>query len=152
MKKILIILIATLTVIFTYPSNNFITLTEKFNGNEYIFYTDSKPEGYDNVIKNGEIYMVTVNSNEAEKTYKTLKDVNAISVRFNGSKEKINFYLETLSAEEIKNQTIDDIYIVYGYTSKIKESVDVNGQTINVQIAIHRGVVTIGSPLIIGSY
>jgi hypothetical protein len=28
----------------------------------------------------------------------------------------------------------------------------VNGQTINVQIAIHRGVVTIGSPLIIGSY
>ena len=61
--------------------------------------------------------------------------------------------LETLNAKLIKTECLDDSTIVlYAYSDKIKDSVKVDDQLVNLQIACKDSITVIGWPLILGSF
>lgn len=64
---------------------------------------------------------------------------------------KLKFFND-FNIYEIKSEFVDDIAIIYGYSPSFKEVVYVNENKINFQIAIGENVVTIGYPMIFGSY
>mgnify|MGYP000813345947 FL=1 len=76
-----------------------------------------------------------------------------VSVSFAGDASDLEEWLELLRADKIFCETIGDgIVCVYGYSPLLKGGIQVDGRKINVQIALNRGTVHIGSPLLLGSY
>jgi|GEM_PF-2486473 len=57
-----------------------------------------------------------------------------------------------LSATTIFTQSVDGIDIYYAYSPRLGGGVTVNGEKINLELAQHNGKVTVGTPLILGSY
>ena len=60
-------------------------------------------------------------------------------------------FLDDFDAKVIFTESIDEGVSYYAYSPKIKERVNLNGKTINLQIFIGNSV-TVGAPLIYGSF
>ena len=78
--------------------------------------------------------------------------VDGVSVSFCGSSEDAERIAARLAVAEVSRQELDGLTVVCGYSAKIVGYVWLGGARVNVQIAFNRGVVTVGSPLILGDY
>lgn len=150
MKRILIVVIIAIISVITYPSGNFVDLSSKLCS-EYTVYTDNEISGHNSVMLMSGIYETKLSADVADE-YLSGNSCQGISIRFNGSKDDIDTYLEKMKATKINTQEIDGVFIVYAINNNLKEKVSIDNENINIQIAINKGVVTIGYPLIIGAY
>ena len=82
------------------------------------------------------------------------------------SKDSLNYFSMSIESEEsdaesllnavvavIKfEQHLDNLHIYYAYSEKLGKAVVIDGQRVNLQIAVRGGKLIAGSPLIVGSY
>lgn len=119
------------------------------------FYT-SQPFfcNYATTIKNGAVYHVECDAKNLQKILKIIdkKRVKGESFCFSGSKTDINNLLKRFNAVVKSTEEFDDIFVVNAYNSKFGKSVFVGQDEINIQLAYHCGTITIGSPIILGSF
>lgn len=91
--------------------------------------------------------------NNATQTKKLLDNIQGESYCFKTSNENItNEILTLFNAVIIKQQEIDNLKIVYAYSNGLEKYVKDDGEKINLQICINNENVTIGYPIILGSY
>ena len=69
-----------------------------------------------------------------------------------GGKEKATEILDRLAATGIRTETIGEITVIYAFSPLLSQSVTLKDERTNVMIALARGKLVIGSPLIKGSY
>lgn len=77
--------------------------------------------------------------------------IQGVSFYFNSKDFNIDYFLITNNAKIIKRQNFGNYDIYYAYTSNLKQYVD-DGKKINLEIVINNENVTIGYPIIMGSY
>ena len=74
------------------------------------------------------------------------------SFSFNGSKNDINIIIKKLKIEILSKQDLDNIIVIEGYSPLINKSIYINNENINIQIAFNNNKITVGYPLILGSF
>lgn len=80
------------------------------------------------------------------------KNVQGVTMTFEGTRQQAMDVLSSLSADIIDIQQLDSIMTVYAHSPLVKDGIVVDGNLVNIQIAYCDGVVHVGSPLILGSY
>ena len=80
------------------------------------------------------------------------KDVDGFSVSFTGSEQDVTRIVELFRLKVTSTQNLDGLRVVCGNSARIVGGVVLDGEKVNLQIAYKDGVVTVGSPLILGSY
>lgn len=113
------------------------------------FYCD-----YATTIKNGGAYHISCDAKNLQKILKKIdkKHVKGESFCIFGSKNDLNNIVRRLNVVVKNEEQIDDAFIVEGYNSKFGNSIFVNGKEINIQLAYHNGLITVGCPVILGSF
>lgn len=64
----------------------------------------------------------------------------------------LNDFFSKLNAKELFSENVGDIAIYYAYSPQIKYCERVNGKTVNLQVAVSKEYIKVGSPLIYGSF
>ena len=118
------------------------------NGTVSVYCRQSEIEGID--MGNGRIVQCKVS--ELQSILKKCNGVDGVSVSFDGNEEDITRISQCLNLRVTHQYSLDGIEVVCGISSKVNGGVVVDGRTVNVQIAYKDGIVTVGSPLILGSY
>ena len=140
MKKLAIVFVLFLIIISGVKTENKFSLLNYFSG-EYIVYTSKS--GSENSINLGFCY---VNS-------KPVKDY-VVGESMTIKNLEVSSAIKTLNARVVKTEYIEDgTIVIYAYSNLIKDSVDVFGKKVNLQIATTTDdITTIGWPLILGSF
>lgn len=112
----------------------------------YYLYSDKAYE-YENSVCVGNSYIIQDNKPISYGDRKVYGE----SVSFEGDIEYFENLLNTLNFEYIYENT-SDVIIVSGYIPSLKYFLYVNGQKKNIQLAFNEGIISIGTPLILGSY
>ena len=118
------------------------------NGTVSVYCRQSQLDGID--MGNGRIVQGKVD--ELPTMLKQCQQVDGVSVSFSGSASDVSRISDLLKITVTNSYTLDGIEIVCGLSLKVNGGVTLDGKTVNVQIAYKDGVVTVGSPLILGSY
>lgn len=153
-RYILVVLI--LVLVFIPKGAEFYTVASTFNSGEYCFYIDGtvEEEDFTRVVKNGEGYVgycALVDAPRVKKEYGSR--VSGESFTVTGSKVTVGEILRDIEGRVVSEGEVDGIYTVYLYTGRLNtSSVDLFGDKVNVQIALNGDRVTVGYPIILGSY
>lgn len=105
-----------------------------------------------NGLNVGSTGRVTVNYNNFARCIQNAKGVDGITVVLPKSNVDVVALVKKLQLKHTFSQQTQDFCCIYGYTDKIRNFVIVDGQKINVQIAVTPTQVHVGSPLLLGSY
>ena len=103
-------------------------------------------------IVNGNGHIVECRVDELQTVLKKCQNVDGVSVTFDGNKEDVDRICKMLNVTVTDSYILCGIEIMCGLSSKVSGSVVLDGRNVNVQIAYKDGEVTVGSPLILGSY
>lgn len=126
-------------------------LKDRYPDMRVVFYTKN-PKKLD-AINDGIYNQIHCSSAEAVKIKKSLNEIDGLSVSFEGGKQDIQYIIDYFDAEIIFENTRDGILYIYGYSKLIlTQAVLINNSYINIQLALRKGVVTAGTPIILGSY
>lgn len=143
--------------LFIFSSTN----DEKFFGfamaenAEYTFYTTQL--FYDRnavTIKNGAAYHVCCDFKNAKNIYKKLDKtlLKGQSFCFFSEKSDLDSFIRRLNISVLTTEQVDNVFIVNGYNSKFGDGVFVGKDYVNIQLAFSCGKITVGVPLILGSF
>ena len=80
------------------------------------------------------------------------KDVDGFSVAFSGTAQDVDRIARFFNLKVSSTLNLDGLTIVCGNSAKLVGGVRLDGEIVNLQIAYKDGTVTVGSPLILGSY
>lgn len=163
MKKIILLtltfLLLTLTINLKPCFNSLIKKSYYINNTGvYIFYCLDSYSEIDNakVIKNGNSSIIKTDFKNAMNVKKSLNNILGESVSFKGTlldflKIQNDFDFAYSFQENMDNGIVN----VYGY-SNLKDyslrSINIDNQKINIQLSYNCGTITIGNPIILGSY
>jgi hypothetical protein len=119
-------------------------------------YVNSKPL----FSKYSENFIVYVGSNSSNaeiltvdsKDYMSLKKVTGESVKISSSNFDVYDFFEKYNAEIVFTETVDGVVSYYGYSKDIKYQTIIGGKRINLHVAKAKNLVTVGSPIIYGSF
>ena len=153
MKRFFAVLILTLVIaggLTYFMPRDFTSYAAEIapNGVVSVYCRQTELDGID--MGNGRI--VECRTDELQSVLEKCQDVDGISVSFDGSEEDVSRIVELLNLNVTHRYETCGIDIVCGQSYKINGGVVLDGKTVNVQIALKDGVVTVGSPLILGSY
>ena len=154
MKKFIALIIVCLALFMVKTPYSLADVSSAFCAT-HTFYTTSKVfDSRIDVIQSGNGYLISCNSEIADEIYKKIdKDkLQGESFCFQGEIINVNEILYNLNAVIIKKEQVEDIVIVYAYTFKLENYLWIDSQKVNIQIAYNDGKVTVGTPLILGSY
>ncbi len=84
--------------------------------------------------------------------YYRLANIKGESVRIDAEGFDLDNLLSDFDAEIKFSESVEGREIYYAYSPKIKDALNVRGQRINLQVAIAKEQVVLGSPLIFGSF
>lgn len=139
MRKFLILLFVSL-ILLASQINGFAIATKDFGG-RYSVYTNNRiSEEY------------TLSPYEVILHHVKNGSVQGESVRFIGKDKDIDEFIEELNITVVDEQNLSNIRIIYGYTTRFGEHRVLEGKKVNVQIAKRGATITIGTPMIIGSF
>ena len=97
-------------------------------------------------------YLTTCSLADFKSTVACCRYVDGVSVAFAGSLYDVTAQAARLRAKEVSRQQLDDLTVICYYSPLIRERAVIDNKTVNVQIAYRNGTVTVGYPLILGSY
>jgi hypothetical protein len=135
-KRFIIFILIVLSVV-AYRGNGFATLVDAEG--VYTFYLEDRAVRMDSRTS---AYFATL----------ALPAMHGQSVSFEGGAGDVAALIERLGVEVFDIQILDNHTIYYGYTRKLRGGVAVDDTLVNIQIAIRGGRVTVGTPLILGSF
>lgn len=152
MKKFAMLIIAVIVLCATYYKVDFVDFISE-DATEVCFYTnDTFIKDNEKVISNGKINMVFTTPQKAKKVKDSLNSFIGISYTLNGTYEDMKQLVTKLKGKVVFSQEIEGITTIYAYNSHLKKSVNLRGEKVNIQFAFSQGNITVGYPLIIGSY
>lgn len=126
-------------------------LINKYPDMSVVFYTKNSEK--QNTLNDGIYNQVHCNSQDALKIKNSLSDIDGISITFEGNLEDIEYIIDYFNVKIISKSKEDGILYIYGYSELIlTPAVSVNNNYINIQLALRQGIVTAGTPIILGSY
>lgn len=143
-KKLLLICVAALIAAVTYIS----PLAFAPESKDIEVYLQGRRDGGDYT---GYMTVISTDIQGAKKLYKD-SGYMGITLRYGVDNMSEDALCRKMQARRIYEQDIEGIRCVYLYTPLINESVRIDGKVINMQIAITDSAVTVGFPLIMGSY
>lgn len=150
MKKLGMLILGAIILILTYTVPNVIGNIDNKNIN-VSFYTTGKSNS--NAINlYGDTYMTNGNGKNYKEIKKSLTNIKGITAQFRGNYDDFNKTIKKCGMEILDSEEINGILIMRGYSDKCGKPVYVNGKAINMQIAINKDLITVGTPLIMGSY
>ncbi|MCL2540135.1 MAG: YwmB family TATA-box binding protein [Firmicutes bacterium] len=143
-------------IAFLAPQTSLVTYAASFPQAEFSFYVNHLPRDIPasaKVIKNGNGYIVSTSAQHAASLQRMLPPAEGQSITFSGNIGNMESILSRLNATVVSRQDIGgEIVNCYAYSSGFNKSVLVDGQKINLQVAVRNGTVTLGTPLILGSF
>lgn len=153
MKRFFVVFILTLVVaggLTYYMPKDFDCYVEDItsDGVVSIYCRQTELDG----IEMGNGRMVQGEVSELQALLAQCQGVDGVSVSFSGSEEDVTRVADLLQLNFTYQYQLDGIEILCGRSAKVKGGVVVDGNKVNVQIAYKDGTVTVGSPLILGSY
>ena len=106
------------------------------------------------VIPNGGGSLVRCGYADYKKVRAALREISGVSIRFTGGQRDVEAAIEALEIKAVIAESLDEEGIVsyYGFTFKLKNRIKADNKFINVQIAKKGDTITIGYPIILGSY
>ncbi len=163
MKKLILLIVFLLLLTLTYSfnpifNNVFNLHNVVFSNPEYSIYCldYANLENTKNVkiIDNGNSYIIKSSVSLAKNIKQNSYNVLGESVKFETNRLAIDKIIRLLDIEIKFKEDIDGITTLYGYSNNndFYRSVIVENELINIQIAYKNGILTIGSPLILGDY
>lgn len=84
--------------------------------------------------------------------YPFISDIKGESCKLIKSEFELEKFLNDFSAKVVFTEVIEEGTAYYAYSEDIKYLTEINGQRINLHIFIAKECVTVGSPLIYGSF
>ena len=86
------------------------------------------------------------------KDYRFIKDVTGESVKISNLGFDVNEFFEKYNAKIVFTETTDGVVSYYGYSKDIKYQTTIGGKRINLHVAVTKDSVTVGAPIIYGSF
>jgi hypothetical protein len=143
MRKLLILLI--LAAVLLYSSKTDLADLQAEFGGEYVAYTTEETEKAAFSVGGVTIY-------EADLNFKNRDGIEGETVTFNGNRKDIKKILHKLYALYHVSDDVDGIYIVYGYSPKLRRTTIIDGRPVNFQITEKDGIITVSNPVNLGEY
>ena len=106
------------------------------------------------IVDNGNSYIVKSSINNAKSIKENSYSVLGESIKFKSNLLAIDKILSAYNIKVKIKENINDILIIYGETdnNNFSNSILVDDNVINVQLAFKDNILTIGSPIILGDY
>ncbi len=120
-------------------------------------YTQSVTPVFNGYSNTYELYL-TSNSSSAHviKTdrvgYYLFSNVKGESCKVEKQGFNVDDFFAQMDAEILFVETTEDIKCYYGYSPNVKYRKQVLGRTVNIHVAVGKSQVTLGAPLIYGSF
>lgn len=149
MKKCLIVLSLCLLLLVTFSLP---VMLPQSNKDITINYFTKGRHSEQSIYLYDDIYMTTSDYKDGQKTADNLVNIVGISATFEGDFDDMQNILKKCKVAVKQEETIEGIHIIYGISESCGKPVQANGKYINFQIAIRDNVITVGTPLIMGSY
>lgn len=143
-----LLIVSLLFAMFMFMPTDIVSASKISDATVYIYCKTFDGE----FIENGNGKIVIADSNTYKDILKSASGIDGISFSFVGGQSDIDDLQNTLKLKIVYTETVDDIVCIYGYSSLVKGSVNLDGKKINVQIAKSNDTISVGSPLILGSY
>ena len=150
----MIVLLVSLVLLI--PRYNYSFVSYIKDGSTVSFYTTTTQNYVPNFVTQTDIGIGAIlecKSNVAKSLAKQLHNIAGISFCFEGNSNDINEFLDNVDAVVLKCENVDkNIKTYLAYSPKFQNNINIDGNTINLQIAKVGNTITIGSPMILGSY
>lgn len=152
MKRFWLFFSFVILLCFVYNSGDFLgDLLEKEDA-VYSIYTCKEVDGDLTCINLGAGYILNGEKLEAKRVFTNLRGrLYGQSVSFSGTKDVFDDLITIFDMRPIISETFDNICCVYG-VGDFGEKVNVSGGMVNIQMVYCDGKITIGCPIILGSY
>ncbi len=151
MKKLLALFFVVVVVCLTKSYRaQFFDLVQ-IDGGTYSVYDYYCLDG-ENSIYIGSGYIISADLKDAKIVFGAHPNCVGQSVTYNSEHNDYDKQKAHLQLVEVFSEKVDDIEVVYGYTKLLDKYISLDNQKVNIQYAYRDGVVTIGYPLIAGSY
>jgi len=161
MKKFILLLCFLILMLFIYSFKPVFADVFKqsdliFGDMEYTIYCLGVEQNIENaeVTNIGNGFIVRTKVDNVAKTKSKITNILGESIKFNSSFSKIEKIINLYDIKIIKDEKVGEIYSMYGYASSnnFANSVEIDGEKVNIQIAFNNGTVVIGTPIILGDY
>lgn len=103
-------------------------------------------------IQNGNEYILKCDYITAKNLKPSLRNIVGETISYKSTFENVFDVINNFDCKVVYTEKFNDIYTFYGYSNKIDLCSYVNNQKVNIEIAFNKGIVTIGSPIILGDY
>ena len=127
-----------------------------FSNEEYYIYCLNICNDLTNceIINNGNGYIIKTDINNAKLVKSKVSNILGESVRFKSTINKANDIIDFYNLKIIKEEKIEDILCIYGYceNNDFNNSILIDNNKVNLQVAFSNGYMTIGTPIILGDY
>ena len=154
-RRILSLFICFIFLLVIMPERRGLTLlAEKLENGRYSAYVTSLsdvPTGYEYIlVASGGILTCGLDrmSGIESCTYKLLGE----SLSFYGNDEEFYDIIQFYRIKIVKTESLDGITTIYGHSYAFTKYIIIDSQKINVQIALNNSYITVGTPIIFGSY
>ena len=140
MKKLLILLVVFLMSL-AYYTNSFIVMIKEYDPvySIYIAKENIKTE-YDLSFSQA-LHKKFISGETAGQ-----------SARFQGGSSDVKELIKRLDIKVVDEQNLANIKIIYGFSPRLGKPVIINNKKVNIHIAQRCAIITVGTPLILGSY
>ncbi|HRF35826.1 MAG TPA: hypothetical protein PLZ09_00840 [Clostridia bacterium] len=149
MKKCLIVFALCALLLVTYSLPVIIPNSDK---DISISYFTKGNYGTNSIYLYDDIFMTTSDYKNGQKTADSLVNIVGISATFEGDFDDMQKVLKKCRVAVLSEESVGNVHIIYGISESCGKPVQANGMNINFQIAIRDNVITVGTPLIMGSY
>ena len=145
MKKIVVFLIvlACLCVPFVIKKQ---TIFQMPNIASVCLVTGQKEEFALQTVQSGDLVF---NFCSLEEARQHLSEIDVKGLQFYFANQPIDEVLQTLKADIVSEENVNDIYIINAYTPYFADSVFVQNKKVNLQLAISNGKLIAGFPMIL---
>lgn len=148
MRKVVVCVLFVLVAVVTYSIPTFAQGVEKAEKYE-VFASGADVGG--GIYMYGDTYMYELVEYD-EKVAIKFGNVIGVSAKYKGDYDDFNKLIKKLGIATVKSEIIDNVHIVYGISERCGRCLVVDGNTVNIQVALNGNNITVGTPLIMGSY
>ncbi|MEG1509395.1 MAG: YwmB family TATA-box binding protein [Clostridia bacterium] len=151
MKKFLLIVLVAVILLFTYLPTSVATIAEDYCDCVLVYTKKPIKNNFATSKDIGGLCILEVENCEVKNILKK-EAVLGISFSFDGNDCTYKDVINRMCKEVKFEQNFQGISTVYGYTPNWEQTVNIDNEEVNIQIAFNNGKITVGCPLILGSY
>lgn len=154
MKKFLVLCLVCFCLIFSQTTTSLSEFSKNFLGTHTFFSSEKFENEKTTTVANGNGFLISCATQDASEVFLQLEKSKIAGECFCFYEINFDFkkLLKKLNAKIVKTEITQNIYIIYAYSNKFLNFVFVEGKKVNLQIANNNNFVTVGTPLVLGSF